>query len=174
MLVSLLVVSVACNRGEEEAAATTNPTSVPADASLNPPGSATDSGVQSSTTIASGPTTTGSIPLAVQPVPFEIAWQETADDGLVSLVVTVADQAYTFDEMENLMRDVVDDFPTVISVRVVSDPAAVEPAVRYDTAQARAEDTAVLDEHFLVELVDGIRLIFRGPYEPMGQASLGS
>jgi hypothetical protein len=76
--------------------------------------------------------------------------------------------------MENLMRDIVEEYPAANSVRVVSDLAAVGAASRYDTADALAEDASLLEEHFLVELVDGIRLIFRGPYEPMGQASLGS
>jgi hypothetical protein len=175
LLVLLLVLGVACNRGDDAAGTTTLVTTVGGTGSN---GSVTGSTTGSSpatnnpsTTVAE---TTGSVPLAVDPISFEVALQNTSSDGVESLVVVVPNDEYTFDEMENLMRDVVEDYPGAESVRVVSDIAAVNAAARYNTDAALAEDAPLLDEHLLVELVDGIRLIFRGPYEPMGEASLGS
>lgn len=174
LFVLLLVLGAACNRGDDEAG-TTMVTTVGGTLS-SAPGSATttesDADTNNSSTTAAP--TTGSTRLALNPISFEVALQNTSQDGVESLVVVVPNEAYTFDQMENLMRDVLEDFPTAESVRVVSDIAAVNAATRYNTDAALAEDAVVLDEHLLVELVDGIRLIFLGPYEPMGEASLGS
>ncbi len=175
LLVLLMVLGVACNRGDDAAGTTTLVTTVGGTVSSGSvTGSTTGSGPatdNSTTTVAE---TTGSVPLAVEPVSFEVALQNTSADGVESLVVVVPNEEYTFDEMENLMRDVVEDYPRAESVRVVSDIAAVNAAARYNSDAALAEDAVLLDEHLLVELVDGIRLVFRGPYEPMGEASLGS
>ena len=175
LLVLLMVLGVACNRGDDAAGTTTLVTTVGGTVSSGSvTGSTTGSGPatdKSTTTVAE---TTGSVPLAVEPVSFEVALQNTSADGVESLVVVVPNTEYTFDEMENLMRDVVEEYPLAESVRVVSDIAAVNAAARYNSDAALAEDAVLLDEHLLVELVDGIRLVFRGPYEPMGEASLGS
>ncbi|MDH5422635.1 MAG: hypothetical protein OEY55_12600 [Acidimicrobiia bacterium] len=181
LLALLMVLGVACNRGDDAAGTTTLVTTVGGTASTGTgtgigtgSGSATDSDPATDTTSTTAADTTGSVPLAVDPISFEVALQNTSADGVESLVVVVPNDEYTFDEMENLMRDIVDEYPQAESVRVVSDIAAVNAAARYNTDTALAEDTALLDEHLLVELVDGIRLVFRGPYEPMGEASLGS
>jgi len=174
LLVLLLLVSVACNRGDDEASSTTAATLASSSATTTRSGSATQSGSQASSTSTTLPSTDDSAPAAVDPIAYEVASLKTNTDGVDALIVVVGDQEYTFDEMENLMRDIVDEYPAANSVRVVSDLAAIGAASRYDTADALAEDASLLEEHFLVELVDGIRLIFRGPYEPMGQASLGS
>ena len=179
LLALLMVFGIACNRGDDAAGTTTLVTTVGGTASSGTDagtvtGSATDADSATSTTSTTTAETTGSVPLAVDPISFEVALQNTSVDGVESLVVVVPNDEYTFDEMENLMRDIVDEYPQAESVRVVSDIAAVNAAARYDTDAALAEDSALLDEHLLVELVDGIRLVFRGPYEPMGEASLGS
>lgn len=174
LLVLLLLTTGACNRGDDAAASTTAATVASSSATTLRSGSATQSGSQTSSTTSIASSTNGSTPAAVDPIPFEVASLKTTTDGVDVLIVVVGDEEYTFDEMENLMRDIVDEYPAANSVRVVSDLAAVGAASRYDTADAQGADGAILDEHFLVELVDGIRLIFRGPYEPMGQASLGS
>ena len=179
LLALLMVLGVACNRADDAAGTTTLVTTVGGTASSGTEtgtitGSTTDSDPATSTTATTTAETTGSVPLAVDPISFEVALQNTSVDGVESLVVVVPNDEYTFDEMENLMRDIVDEYPQAESVRVVSDIAAVNAAARYDTDAALAEDSALLDEHLLVELVDGIRLVFRGPYEPMGEASLGS
>lgn len=175
LLVLLLVLGVACNRGDDAAGTTTLVTTVGGTvAGGSVTGSTTGSGPATSNPSTTAAETTGTFPLAVDPISFEVALQNTSADGVESLVVVVPNEEYTFDEMENLMRDVVEDYPRAESVRVVSDIAAVNAAARYNSDAALAEDAALLDEHLLVELVDGIRLVFRGPYEPMGEASLGS
>lgn len=174
LLVLLLLATVACNRGDDEAASTTALTLAGSSATTIRSGSATQSDSQATTTPSTAPLTNGSTPAAVDPIAYEVASLKTMNGGVDALIVVVGDEEYTFDEMENLMRDIVEEYPAANSVRVVSDLAAVGAASRYDTADALAEDVSLLEEHFLVELVDGIRLIFRGPYEPMGQASLGS
>ena len=175
LLVLLMVLGVACNRGDDAAGTTTLVTTVGGTVSSGSvTGSTTGSDPATDNPTTTVAETTGSVPLAVEPVSFEVALQNTSADGVESLVVVVPNTEYTFDEMENLMRDVVEEYPRAESVRVVSDIAAVNAAARYNSDAALAEDAVLLDEHLLVELVDGIRLVFRGPYEPMGEASLGS
>ncbi len=174
LLVLLLVLGVACNRGDDAAGTTTLVTTVGGTVAGGSVTGSTASDPATSNPSTTVTETTGTVPLAVDPISFEVALQNTSADGVESLVVVVPNEEYTFDEMENLMRDVVEDYPQAESVRVVSDIAAVNAAARYNSDAALAEDAALLDEHLLVELVDGIRLVFRGPYEPMGEASLGS
>ncbi len=175
LLVLLMLLGIACNRTDDAAATTTIVTIGSTLAQESGSGTFTESDTDANTSVTTVAPNTGSVPLAVEPVAFELAVQETNSDGLDELVVVVPTEEYSFGEMENLMRDIVDAYPTATTVRVVSDPAAVDAAVRYGTTDTKgADDEALLEEHFLVELVDGIRLIFHGPYEPLGEASLGS
>lgn len=175
LLVFLMLLGAACNGSDDVAASTTIVTVGSTLAQESGSGTVTESETETDTSPTTVASNTGSVPLAADPVAFEVAVQETNSDGLDELVVVVPAEEYSFDEMENLMRDIVDAYPTAITVRVVSDQAAVDAAVRYGTTDTKGvDDAALLEEHFLVELVDGIRLIFHGPYEPLGEASLGS
>lgn len=103
LLAFLMLLGAACDQTDDAAATTTMVTV----GSTLAQGLGTGTVTESDTT-AAGPTTTvesssGSVPLAADPVAYEVAVQETNSDGLEELVIVVPEAEYSFDELENLM-----------------------------------------------------------------------
>lgn len=81
---------------------------------------------------------------------------------------------YTDIDLENLIRELVDESDaTLAGIRVFDDLDALE-AGRVDVEARTDEEQALVDEHFLVSLVDGAIIRFEGPYSEFGETAVGS
>ena len=105
---------------------------------------------------------------------YRIAYREEGETG--DTVVVVLDPAsYTSlsdIDLQDVIRDVYDEFPPVATAHVV-DSADVVNLVLVDRELLESEQ-ALLDEHYLARLEDGIRIVYLGPFEDFPIAILGS
>ncbi len=74
-------------------------------------------------------------------------------------------------DLENIVADVYDRFSPVFEAHIVDDP---EAAARLAADGAAAVAASALSDHYLLRLEEGFRIVFLGPYEEFGTASLGS
>jgi hypothetical protein len=81
---------------------------------------------------------------------------------------------YSDIDLENLIRQMVDESDvTLAGINVFDDLAALE-AGRVDVDARTEDEQALVDEHFLVSLVDSAIIRFEGPYAEFGETAVGS
>ncbi len=81
---------------------------------------------------------------------------------------------YSDVDLENLIRELVDTSDvTLAAINVFDDLDALE-AGRIEEGARTAEEQELVDEHFLVSLVDGAIIRFEGPYAEFGETVVGS
>lgn len=81
---------------------------------------------------------------------------------------------YTDIDLENLIRELVDESDATLNgIRVFDDLDALE-AGRVDVEARTDDEQTLVDEHFLVSLVDGAIIRFEGPYSEFGETAVGS
>lgn len=159
---ALVVTLVTACSGEEAELTTTTTTTVPA----------------STTTVASTTTSSegvedgsGVTEPAIQD--YEIVVRSSTSNG-ESLWVLIDPGDYNVVDLENLIRQLVDESTvTLESVMVYDDLEALE-AGRVDEGVRTTEEQALVDEHHLVSLVDGAVIRFAGPYAQFGEMAVGS
>lgn len=104
---------------------------------------------------------------------FTIASREPGEDG-DTIVVVLDPESYeslTDIDLQNVLSQVVDDFPPVYEAHVV-DSEEVAELVLAD--EVDAEGQRLLDIHYLVRLDEGFRITYVGVFEESGTAILGS
>lgn len=102
----------------------------------------------------------------------EIVLRESTDDGEI-LYVLISPGDYTDIDLENFVGNLVENDEDVSSMEVFDDADALD-AYLLDDSEQTAADLVLINEHHLVTLVDRNRIIFRGPYEEMGEIVIGS
>jgi hypothetical protein len=145
--------------------------------------------VESTTTEAGGPGTEASTPSTISSVESstttstqEVELTTTSVIGLPNysvlsrseedeLVVLVAPGTYGDIDIQNVVGDVVERFAPVNTLHIVDDEAAATLVV---AETVTPEEQIVLDEHYLVRLEEGFRMIFVGPFSSVGEVILGS
>jgi hypothetical protein len=158
LLVSLLA---ACS--PEEAELTTTTTTAPV---------ATTTTVDDTTTTTASDGDDGG---AVEPAitDYEVVVRSSGTDGEV-LWLLIDPGDYTDIDLENLIRELVDTSDvTLAGIYVFDDPDALD-AGRVDEDARTDEEQALVDQHFLVSLVDGAIIRFQGPYSEFGETAVGS
>ncbi|HVR32493.1 MAG TPA: hypothetical protein VMS74_07260 [Acidimicrobiia bacterium] len=81
---------------------------------------------------------------------------------------------YTDIDLENLIRELVDESDvTLAGINVFDDLDALE-AGRVDEDARTDDEQLLVDEHYLVSLVDGAIIRFQGPYAEFGETAVGS
>lgn len=111
-----------------------------------------------------------------QQVPtFTIVSREPGDEGdtVVVLLDTESYGLLTDIDLQNVVAEVVEDFPPVYTAHVI-DSEEVADLVLEDPADLDAEEKRLLDLHYLVVLEEGFKITFLGPWEESGTAILGS
>jgi hypothetical protein len=128
-----------------------------------------------STTSASEPTTTTtSLSVVVGSLPeyAVVARVETTPgDTLVVLLDPASYTTLTDIDLENVIADVYERFPPVFELHVVDSEAAAELVLQADIDP---DLLPILDEHYLVRLEDGFRIIYLGPFSAIAESILGS
>lgn len=123
------------------------------------------------TTVAEDSSTTTSVQAGVPD--YEVMVRSSTTRGEVLWVLVEPDD-YTDIDLENLIRVMVaDNDATLDGINVFDDAAALE-AGRVDEAARTADEQALVDEHFLVSLVDGAIIRYEGPYSDLGDVAVGS
>lgn len=104
---------------------------------------------------------------------YTIVSREPGDDGdtVVVLLDTDSYNSLTDIDLANVLADVVDKFPPILTAFVVDDPTAAEAVLVESPTE---EDLEVLGRHFLVRLEEGFRMVFAGPFADTPVAILGS
>jgi len=103
----------------------------------------------------------------------EVVVRSSGTDGEV-LWILIDPGDYTDIDLENLIRQLVDESEvTLAGINVFDDLEALE-AGRVDDEGRTADEQALVDEHFLVSLVDGAVIRFEGPYSEFGETAVGS
>jgi len=165
-LVFFGLVAAGCNQNTE-ATTTTAPPSV-----TQVGGGSTSTGIATTTTAPDEPTGTTPSVAAPDPIEFEVRYRSQKDDGDL-LVVLVPAGEYDDRALEGVLFNILDAYPTASDVRVIDDIAALQ-AVLTDDADLVDEDRSLRDAHYLVELANGVRIVFHGPFADLGSYSFGS
>ncbi len=125
------------------------------------------------TTAAPAPTSTTAEPGAPQIPEFTILSRTPGDEGDTVVVLLDPDsyESLTDIDLQNVLSEVVDDFPPVYSAHVIDDETV---AAYLTSAELTAAEQQLLDVHYLVRLEEGFRIVFVGPFEESGSTVLGS
>lgn len=162
LLGSLLLVLAACDSDGEAELTTTSSSIVGA---TTVPSSGSDGGDSGEDT-----TTTSLVGEAV--ASHEVVLRESNDDGEV-LYIVIPGGDYTDIDLENFVGNLMENDEDVTSVEVFDSAEAVDVFLLEESEQT-ATDLVLINEHWLVSLVDGNRIIYRGPYEDSGEIAIGS
>jgi hypothetical protein len=157
----VVLLTAACSP-EETQLTTTTTTTVPVDSTT--------------TTLAQVETTTGSGGDA-QASPaieeYEVVVRSSATAG-ETLWILIEPGDYTDIDLENLIRELVAETDvTLFGIHVFDDRDALD-AGRVDPDARTDEEQTLVDQHFLVSLIDGAIIRFQGPYAEFGETVVGS
>jgi hypothetical protein len=159
-LAVVVLLAVACS--PEEAELTTTTTTSPVDTT-------TTTLVEETTTTGGGGD--GQASRAIQE--YEVVVRSSATGG-ETLWVLIEPGDYTDIDLENLIRDIVVETDATLSgIHVFDDRDALD-AGRVDPDARTDDEQALVDEHFLVSLIDGAIIRFQGPYAEFGETVVGS
>jgi len=127
------------------------------------------------TTAPTSSTTTTLAPVEPLSSPqYQIVQRTPGDEAGDSVVVLLDISSYetlTDIDLEDLIGDVVQRFPPILTVHVIDDPAAANVVGNPD---ATAEQFETIADHYLARLDDGFSITFLGPFAPAGSTVLGS
>ncbi|NNC41230.1 MAG: hypothetical protein HKN95_11100 [Acidimicrobiia bacterium] len=167
----IVLLLAACSGDDEET------TTLPEDGSstattLAIGGGGSDTDDSSDTTVSEDSTTT-TVETPTLPG-YDIVHRSPGDNGdlLVVVLQDVAD-GVTDHDLEQVILDVVDTFGPVAEAHILDD-ASVLDLVLADPADLSDEQLADLDAHYLLRLVDGTSVSFRGPFEDVPGYEIGS
>ncbi len=171
-VVSILLAGCSGDDGESTTTTTADPVTT-----LEPaPIAAGSTEPTTASTEAAPGTTTATTTTSAAPglPPYRIAFREEGEVG-ATVVVLLDPTTYTSlsdIDLQDIIRDVYDEFPVVATAHVVDSPDVVD-LVLLDRELFETEQ-ALLDEHYLARLEDGIRIVYLGPFEEYPIAILGS
>ena len=169
LFVLALLATVAGCSGDDGTAETSVTATTPPVTSLAPAQEAT-----TATTGAGGSSTTDVSQTGEFEVPgYSIHSRAAGESGdtVVVLIDPDFDGTMTEIDLQNLLSEVVDNFPPVFEAHVVDSVEAAELVV---APEVDATGQTVLDEHYLARLEEGFRIVFTGPFSEAGTLILGS
>ena len=104
---------------------------------------------------------------------YTILSREVGEEGDTVVVLLDKESYLSLSDIDlaNVLTDLVDRFPPILTAHVIDDEAVAE-AVLAD--EATEEEQALLDIHHLVRLEDGFRMVFLGPFADLPIAIIGS
>jgi len=131
--------------------------------------------VESTTTstLAPSTTTTSLDPFGEPSFPeYTIVSRDVGTDGDTLVVLLDADTGSLTDiDLQNIVVDVVERFPPVLTAHIVENADAAEAVLATVPTEAEQE---LLDRYYLVRLEEGFRLVFVGPFADTPMTILGS
>ncbi len=163
LAVGIVTVLAACSEAGS-ASPTTEQTAL---TTLPPATETTTAAVESSTTTTSVSVVAGSLPAYAVVARVE----NPQGDTLVILLDPTSYTTLTDIDLENVILDVYERFPPVLEIHVVDSHAAAELVLDSDVDP---ELLPILDEHYLVRLEEGLRVVYLGPFSSFAESILGS
>lgn len=162
LLMIVVLAAAACNRSSEPEVTTTS------------------TGTETSTTTAADATTTTAgegdettTTLAGEAVEeYEVVARSSSDEGEV-LYVVVPSGGYTDTDLEGFVAELVDSTDGLWELHVFDDTSGAD-ALLTPEAERSEDDQQALENHYLVALVDGTVISFKGPFADSGEYILGS
>lgn len=103
---------------------------------------------------------------------YEIVARISSDNG-ETLYIVIPEGAYTDVDLEQFIGDLKESDPQLFGAEVFDDENAVQ-AFPIPEAQRTEAQQQLLDDHHLISLVGGNTIVFRGPFEELGQQVIGS
>jgi hypothetical protein len=103
---------------------------------------------------------------------YQVVRQEATRDG-IRLFVAISPGDYTEVDLENLVIAVYEERDNVYEVHVFDDWDAVGALVKAE-AERTAEESELLDGHYLVSLLEGDTIRFQGPLSDLEGFRIGS
>ena len=159
-LAVVVLLIAACSPEEAELTTTTTTTSVE---------STTTTFDETTTTTGSGDNTQASP--AIEDYEVVVRASSTAGE---TLWILIEPGDYTDIDLENLIRDLVAETDgTLFGIHVFDDRDALD-AGRVDPDARTEDEQTLVDEHFLVSLIDGAIIRFQGQYAEYGEIVVGS
>lgn len=167
-LVAVVILVAACS--PEEAELTTTTTTAPSESTTTAPDADETTSTEAEDDADDGDGDGVSEP-AISDYDVVVRSSGTAGE---TLWILIDPGDYTDIDLENLIRELVDESDvTLAGIRVFDDLDALE-AGRVDSEARTDDEQALVDEHFLVSLVDGAIIRFEGPYSEFGETAVGS
>lgn len=162
LLLIVVLAAAACNRSAEPEVTTTSPTA----------GSPTTAaGDTTTTTQGEGEATTTT--LAGEAVEeYTVVARSSSDDGEI-LYVVIPSGGYTDTDLEGFVAELVDSTDGLWELHVFDDTSGAD-ALLTPEAERSDEDEQALENHYLVALLDGSVISFKGPFADSGEYVLGS
>ncbi|MDX1448164.1 MAG: hypothetical protein R3246_03790 [Acidimicrobiia bacterium] len=104
---------------------------------------------------------------------YEVVVRSSGSGG-EALWVLIDPGDYTDIDLENFIRELVDESDVALAqIHVFDDLDALE-AGRIDSEARTDDEQALVDAHYLVSLIDGSTIRFQGPYADLGETAVGS
>lgn len=120
-------------------------------------------------------TTTTLAPIDELSAPEYQIVKRTAGAGVGDEVVVLLDptsyDTLTDIDIQDLISEVVEFFPPILTLHVVDDPLAVSVVGNPD---ASPEELAAIEIHYLARLDNGVEITYLGPFSDSGSGVLGS
>ena len=170
-VLGLALFCAACSGDDAEASSsTTSSTSAAPVTSIPAPESTTST----STAAPTSTTTTSVDPFGQASLPeYTIVSREAGADG--DTIVVLLDEnsvtSLTDIDLQNVLVDVVERFPPILTAHIVDDATATEAVL---VAIPTAAEQELLDRYYLVRLEEGFRIVFTGPFSDTPTTILGS
>ena len=172
LLTAFVMIVGACSGGDGEASTTTSGDDGTVTSLGAAGGGDTEPGPDTTAAGAAATTTTlsGGAPAIPQ---FEIVQREPGDEGdiVVVLLDPTSYETLTDIDLQNVIAEVVEDFPPVYEVHVIDDER-VAGLVEQD--ELTPEEQQLLDLYYLAHLDEGFRISFEGPFSDVASTVLGS
>jgi hypothetical protein len=103
---------------------------------------------------------------------YTVVARLSSDEG-ETLYIVIPEGAYTDVDLEQFVGDLKESDPQLYGAEVFDDGDAVQ-AFGIPEAQRTEAQQQLLDDHHLISLVGGNTIVFRGPFEDLGQTVIGS
>ncbi|MFP5331464.1 MAG: hypothetical protein ACLGHX_03745 [Acidimicrobiia bacterium] len=162
-LTPLLAVFVLVACSPEEAELTTTTTTPPSTTTTTETEETTTTVTEDGDDVETGPAITE----------YEVVVRSSGTDG-ETLWVLIDPGDYTDIDLENFIREQVDESEVELeAIHVFDDLAALEAGRVAEDARTE-EEQALVDAHYLISLIDGTTIRFQGPYADLGEIAVGS
>ncbi len=119
---------------------------------------------------STAPTTTADLSDPPEFPEYTIVSREDGEAG-DTVVVLIGEGTLTDIDLANVLADVVDRFPPILTAYLVDHPDAATAVL---AEEPTAEQLELLDRHYLVRLEEGFRMVFEGPFADTPDVILGS
>lgn len=103
---------------------------------------------------------------------YEVVAREPGDDGEV-LYIVIPQADYTDVDVENFVGDLLEREVVTSGAEIFDDVLALD-AYRLPEANRTEAETELIAQHHFASVVNADTLVFRGPFESLGEMAIGS